>query len=133
LIGWTPQANFSQRHDEPAHSNNSIVMKKLVAILVLAAAAYAAYVFVIRTPEKQACLHLADLCGFDPKGGDTQQCLGTLDSLKTANATAVSDFITCTGEAKSCAGALGCASGAALGIGTSAVKDFLSGFGKSAK
>jgi hypothetical protein len=111
-------------------------MKKLLAIFVLAvlaAAAYAAYVFVIRSPEKQACLRLADLCGFDPKGGDTQQCLKTLDSLKTSNAAAVTDFTTCTGEAKSCAGALGCASGAVLGLGTSVVKDFLSGFGKSAK
>lgn len=108
-------------------------MKKLLAVLVFVAVAYAAYVFLIRSPEKQACLRLADLCGFDPKGADTQQCLSTLDSLKASNATAVANFTTCTGEARSCAGALGCASGAALGLGTSVVKDFLSSFAKSAK
>jgi len=108
-------------------------MKKLLAIIVLAAAAIAVYMFVIRPPEKRACLRVADLCGLEPMGAETQQCLRMLDSLKTSSATAVVDFATCTSEAKSCAGALGCASGAALGIGTGFVKDFLSGFGKSAK
>ena len=107
-------------------------MKKLLALPVMATAVVAVYLFVLRSPEKRACLRVADLCGLEPMGAETQRCLKMLDSLKT-NATAVADFATCTGEAKSCGGALGCASSAALDIGTGLVKDFFSGLGKSAK
>ena len=107
--------------------------KKLLTLLVLAAAAVAVYLFVLPSPEKRACLRVADLCGLEPTGAETQRCLRTLDSLKTSNAAAVADFATCTGEAKSCPGAFGCASGAALDFGTGLVKDFFSGFSKSAK
>jgi len=108
-------------------------MKKLLALLVLAAAAVAVYLFVLRSPEKRACLRLADLCGLEPMGAETQRCLKMLDSLKTSNAAALADFATCTGEAESCPGALGCASGAAFHIGTGLVKDFFTGFSKSAE
>jgi len=108
-------------------------MKKLLALLILAAAAVAVYSFVFHAPDKRACLRVADLCRLDPMGAETQRCLKMLDSLKTSSATAVADFESCTSEAKSCPGALGCASGAALDIGTGFVKDFLSGFSKSAK
>jgi hypothetical protein len=108
-------------------------MKKLLAILVLLGAAFAAYVFVIRPPEKRGCTHVADLCGFSAGGPETQRCLETLDALKSSNATAVSSFTTCAGKASSCAEAMGCASGAALEMGTGFVKDFVSGFAKYAK
>jgi hypothetical protein len=108
-------------------------MKKLIAILVLLGVAYAAYVFVLRTPEKRACGRVADLCGFSGNGAETQRCLETLDAIKSSNANVASDFATCTGKAESCAAALGCASGAALDMGTGFVKDFLSGLGKYAK
>lgn len=108
-------------------------MKKSIAILALLAAAYASYVFVLRSPEKRACARLADLCGFSTAGEESQRCLDTLDAVKRSNAAAVSDFATCTGKAESCAGVMGCASGVALDVGTGFVKDFLSGFGKYAK
>jgi hypothetical protein len=108
-------------------------MKKLLALLGLAAGAVAVCLFVLRSPEKRACLRVADLCGLEPMGAETQRCMKMLDSLKTPDATVVADFATCTGEAKSCAGALGCASRATLDIGTGFVKDFFSGFGKSGK
>jgi hypothetical protein len=107
-------------------------MKKLLAFLVLAAAAVAVYLFLLRSPGKRACLRVADLCGLEPMGAETQRCLKMLDSLKTSNAAAVADFATCTGEAKSCPGALGCASGAALHIGTGLVQDLFTGFSKTA-
>ena len=107
-------------------------MKKLLALLVLAAAAVTVYLFLFHSPEKRACLKVADLCRLDPRGADTQRCLKMLDSLKTSNATAVANFTNCTSEANSCPGALGCASGAALDLGAGFVKDFLSGFSKSA-
>jgi hypothetical protein len=108
-------------------------MKKLIAILVLLGVAYAAYAFVLRTPEKRACGRVAELCGFSANGAETQRCLETLDAIKSSNANVASDFATCTGTAESCAAALGCASGAALDMGTGFVKDFLSGLGKYAK
>jgi len=106
-------------------------MKKFLALLVVAAAAVAVYLFMLRSPEKRTCLRVADLCGLEPMGTETQRCRQMLDSLKTSNATAVDDFATCAGEAKSCPGAIGCASGAALHLGTGIVKDFFSGFSKS--
>ena len=108
-------------------------MKKLLVLLLLAGAAYAAYAFVIRPPEKRACMRVAELCGLDPRGSEAQNCVEMLDSLKKSNADAISQVTSCVGGAKSCGEAAGCASGAALGIGTSFVKDFLSGLSKTAK
>lgn len=108
-------------------------MKKLLAILLLLAAACAVYLLVIRSPERRACARVAELCGFSSRGAETERCLEALDALKSTKAGAVADFATCTGEAKSCAGALGCASGAALDVGAGLVKDFFSGFGKYAR
>jgi hypothetical protein len=108
-------------------------MKKSIAILVLLAAAYAVYVFVIRSPEKRACARMGELCGFSAGGAEDQRCLDALDAIKSSNASAVSDFATCTSKAESCAGALGCASGVALEVGTGLLKDFFSGLGKFAK
>ena len=108
-------------------------MKKLLVLLAVATMAVAVYLFVLRSPEKRACLRVADLCGLEPTGAETQRCLQMLDSLKTSSPTAMADFATCSSEAKSCAGALGCASGAALHLGTGIVKDFLTGFSKSSE
>jgi hypothetical protein len=108
-------------------------MKKLLVLLLLAGAAYAAYAFVIRPPEKRACLRVADLCGLDPRGSETQRCVEMLDSLKKSNSDMVAQVTACVGDAKSCGEAAGCASGAALSIGTGFVKDFLTGLSKTAK
>jgi hypothetical protein len=108
-------------------------MKKLLVLLLLAAAAYAVYAFVIRPPEKRACLRIADLCGFDPRGDQTERCTQMLDAFKKSNAPAAAQVTTCVGDAKSCGEAVGCASGAALSIGTDFVKDFLTGLQKTIK
>ncbi len=108
-------------------------MKKLLVLLLLAGAAYAAYAFVIRSPEKRVCMRMAELCGLDSGGSETRNCVEMLDSLKKASPDAVSQVTSCVGDARSCGEAAGCASGAALSIGTGFVKDFLSGLAKTAK
>jgi hypothetical protein len=108
-------------------------MKKLLVLLLLAGAAYAAYAFVIRPPEKRACMRVAELCGLDKGGSEIGNCVEMLDSLKKSNPDAVSQVTSCVGDAKSCGAAAGCASGAALSIGTGFVKDFLGGLAKTAK
>jgi len=108
-------------------------MKKLLVILVLLGAAFAAYAFVIRPPEKRACMRVADLCGLAPQGGETERCTQMLDSLKRSNAPALAQVTTCVADAKSCGEAAGCASGAALSVGTGFMKDFFNGLQKTMK
>jgi hypothetical protein len=108
-------------------------MKKLLVLAVLAVAAYGAYAFVLRPPEKRACMRAAELCGLDPGGGDLDRCLQMFDSLKKSNVDSVGQATTCIADAKSCGEAAGCASGVALTVGTGFVKDFLSGLQKSIK
>ena len=106
-------------------------MKKLFVILVLAAAGYAAYVFVLRPPAKRTCMRVADLCGLDARGSETEQCVQTLDSLKKSNPAIVEQVTTCIAGAKSCGEAAGCASGGILTAGAGFVKDFIGGLQKS--
>jgi hypothetical protein len=108
-------------------------MKKLLVLVVLATAGYAAYAFVLRSPAKRTCMRTADLCGLDPRGRETEQCLQMFDSLKKSNPSSVEQVTTCIADAKSCGEAAGCASGVALTIGTSFMKDFMSGLQKSIK
>lgn len=100
-------------------------------LLVLAAAAYAAYAFVRRPPEKRACARMAELCGL----GDQQveQCVSALASLKRSNAASVARATACVAGAKSCGETMGCVSGAALNFGAGFVTDFLTGVQKAAK
>jgi len=108
-------------------------MKKLLVIVVLAVAGYAAYTFVLRPPAKQTCMRTADLCGLDPRGRETEQCMQMLESLKKSNPASVEQVMTCIADAKSCGEAAGCASGVALTVGTGFVKDFMNGLQKSIK
>jgi hypothetical protein len=56
-----------------------------------------------------------------------------LDSLKKTNASVVEQVTTCVSGAKSCGEAAGCASGAALTLGSGFVNDFLTGLQKATK
>jgi hypothetical protein len=108
-------------------------MKKLLTIVVLAVAAYAVYAYVVRPPEKRACARLAELCGLDASGSESQQCTSMMDTLKQSNAASVAKAATCVADAKSCAEAGGCVSGAALSAGAGFAKDFLGGLQKMVK
>jgi hypothetical protein len=106
-------------------------MKKLLVVIVLAAAAYAVYAFVIRPPEKRACARMAELCGLGEQGA--RQCTEVLDSLKKSHPESVPKVATCVADAKSCAEAMGCASGAALSIGAGFLKGFVDGLQKASQ
>jgi hypothetical protein len=106
-------------------------MKKLLVLVVLMVAGYAGYAYVVRPPEKRACVRLAELCGLDAGGEQTLRCNEMLVALKKSNAEGVARLADCVGEAKSCGEAAGCASGAILSAGASFAKDFLSGLQKS--
>ena len=108
-------------------------MKKLLVLLVFAAAGYAAYALVLRPPAKRSCLRAADLCGLDSGGTQTEQCVQVLDALKKSNPASVDRVTTCMADAKSCGEAVGCASGVALTFGAGFAKDFLDGLQKSVK
>ncbi|HEY5284062.1 MAG TPA: hypothetical protein VIM14_14815, partial [Polyangia bacterium] len=69
-------------------------MKKLLVLVVLATAGYAAYALVLRSPTKRTCMRTADLCGLDPRGRETEQCLQMLDSLKKSNPSSVEQVTT---------------------------------------
>jgi hypothetical protein len=105
-------------------------MKKLLVIVVLAAAGYAVYAYVLRPPEQRACGRLAELCGLDPDGAQVLRCRQMLDAVKPSNAAAAAQFVTCVGDANSCGAAAGCASGVALSASAGFAKDFLSGLQK---
>ena len=108
-------------------------MKKLLVLVVLAVSAYAAYVYVVRPPEQRACSRLADLCRLGPRGAEPERCREMLDALKQSNPASVAQVTTCVAEAKSCAEAAGCVSGAALSTGAGFAKDFLNGLQKMTK
>jgi len=109
-------------------------MKKLLGLALLAVAAcavYAAYAYVIRPPEKRACMHVAELCGLDPHGAEAERCNQTLDGLKKSNAGNAEKLTACVADAKSCSEVAGCASGAVLSAGAGFTKDFLMGLQKA--
>jgi hypothetical protein len=102
-------------------------MKKLLVVVVLGVVGYVVYAFVLRSPEKRTCAHMAELCGLDQGGGEVARCRQALDALKKSNAAAVEHVNACVAEAKSCGETAGCASGAAWSIGAGLLNDFLSG------
>jgi hypothetical protein len=108
-------------------------MKKLLVLVVLAVAGYAGYAYVVRRPEKRACMRLAELCGLDTGGEQTLRCSEMLVTLKKSNAEGVARLATCVGDAKSCGEAAGCASGVMLSAGASFARDFLNGLQKTTR
>jgi hypothetical protein len=108
-------------------------MKKLLVALVLAVAACLLYAFVLRSPEKRACVRMAELCGLDTRDSQVERCTRALAAMKESNASAVKQANACVADARSCAEAAGCASGAAWTLGAGLVNDFLGGLQKAVK
>jgi hypothetical protein len=108
-------------------------VRKLVVLAVLVVVALAGYVLLVRPPERRACRRVAELCGFDPTGVETDRCTEMLRSLKQANMAAAASASKCVSDARSCAEAAGCASEAALRIGAGLVKDFVGGMHQANK
>jgi hypothetical protein len=108
-------------------------MKKLILFVALAAVGYAIYAVAIRSPERQACTRMAELCGLDTRSVEADRCTQMLTSLKKSNADAVARAGLCIADAKSCIEAGGCVSGTALSIGAGLLTDFFRGLSKAIK
>lgn len=112
-------------------------MKKViaaVAVLGILGAGVGAYAY-LRTPERSACIRVADLCG--EKGGGVQELDQCVDQVKqwrkVAGDEAVNKGIACVDQAKTCGEAVGCVAGASAKSVEGLVNDFLKGFGKAAQ
>lgn len=112
---------------------------RMVTLLVLAGlvggAGYIAWARVLRSPEKRACIHLADLCkghdrdtSGDGKDGECEEFFAT---LKRNAPDAVERTSSCVNESRSCGQAVGCVSGGAIQLGTGFARDFADGLNRS--
>jgi hypothetical protein len=106
--------------------------KFLAAVVVLGAFAGAAYAFT-RSPERAACMRVADLCGVE--GGsmkDLDQCVDDVKRWrKIAGDEPVDKGLACVESAKTCGEAVGCTAGAAFKGTQNIMNDFFKGFGKA--
>jgi hypothetical protein len=110
-------------------------MKKIVAVvgfLAIGGVAVAGYAY-IRSPERSACLHMAELCG--EKGGtkdDLDRCVDDVKQLrKIGGDEAVDKGIQCVNDSKTCGEAVGCVAGAGMKGAQGVVNEFFKGFGKA--
>ena len=111
-------------------------MKKALALLcvvgVLGGGVVAAYAY-LKTPERSACIRVADLCG-EKEGGvkELDQCVDEVNQWrKVAGEAAVNRGIQCVDEAKTCGEAMGCVAGASMKGAQEMMNDFFKGFGKA--
>ncbi|MGZ3420890.1 MAG: hypothetical protein ACXWUG_06625 [Polyangiales bacterium] len=106
-------------------------MKKLLAaFLVLGLFAGVAYAYG-RSPERSACLKLADLCAPKAKGGvdDLEQCVDQFKQFRKAvGDEAVDKGLSCVEKASTCPQAVGCVAGAGVKGMSGALKEFAKGF-----
>ena len=102
-------------------------MKWIVGALVIAAVGYLIYRWTRPSPEQKACEKVVDLCGGGKDG--IAECLDTARTLKKAvGEKAVRQFNECNAESRTCADAVGCATGSALKSGAG---EFLRGLERS--
>ncbi len=110
-------------------------MKKIVVgALALALTGGVAYA-VIHSPERSACLKMADLCGVkDGTKDDLDQCVEEIEQFrKVGGDEATEKGLTCVNESKTCVEATGCIAGAGVKGMQGAINEFLKGFGKASK
>lgn len=110
-------------------------MKKIVgAVLILGLAGGVAYA-VVHSPERSACLKMADLCGV--KGGtkdDLDQCVEEIEQFRKVGGDEAADKgIACVEQAKTCGEATGCVAGAGVKGIQGAINEFFKGFGKASQ
>lgn len=110
-------------------------MKKalaLIVVLIIVGAGAAAFAF-LRSPERSACVRVADLCG-EKSGGvkELDECVDQVAQWrKVAGDEAVNKGMKCVDGAKTCAEAMGCVAGAGAKGVEGLVNDFMKGFGKA--
>lgn len=110
-------------------------MKKLVGAVVVVAlvggVAYAAF----HSPEKSACIKMADLCGVkDGTTKDLDQCVADIEQFRKVGGDEATDKgMKCVEEAKTCGEATGCIAGAGMKGMQGVVNEFFKGFGKASQ
>ena len=87
-------------------------MKKLLAfVIVLGAAGFLVYRYVLTSATERSCERLARLCG---KTAPVESCVRGMTQLSKSNKDAASRFDACMADAKSCAAGVGCGVGSGL-------------------
>jgi hypothetical protein len=100
-------------------------MKKLLAfVIVLGAAGFLVYRYVLTSATERSCERLATLCG---RKAAIEGCVRSLTELGKSNKEASSRFDTCIAEAKSCSAGVGCGVGAGLSAARGLLNDFVKG------
>jgi hypothetical protein len=108
-------------------------MKKLVALVIVAAIGFGVYRFVLRPPEKRACSRLADLCG-GMKPEEADHCTKDVADLRTNLTSEARDKLdSCVSNAATCAEAVGCMAGGGLNAAAGLFNQFLKGLGGATK
>lgn len=109
-------------------------MKKLIAaFVVLGITGGVAYAVVHGSPERSACLRVADLCGVkDGSKADLDRCVDEIEQFrKIGGEEATEKGLQCVEEARTCGEATGCIAGAGFKGMQGAVNEFFKGFGKA--
>jgi hypothetical protein len=103
-------------------------MKKLLALLlVLGAAGFLVYRYVLTSAPERSCERLATLCG--QKDLRLEGCVRGMSELGKTNKEAASKFETCVSDAKTCGEGAGCLVGAGLNAAGGVLNDFIKGIG----
>jgi|SRR5579862_3110574 len=103
-------------------------MKKLLALVVLAAIGFGVYRYVLRPPQKRVCARLVDLCG--AKGDEQSRCESDVVELRKSLSSEQQDKMdSCVSNAKTCAEAAGCMVGSGFNAAADMFNQFLKGFG----
>lgn len=108
-------------------------MKKVLAVtLVLGLVGGGIAYAVMRTPERSACMRVADLCGAkDGTKDDLDRCVADIEQWrKVAGDEPVDKGMKCVAEAKTCGEAVGCTAGAGIKGVQGVINDFFKGIGK---
>jgi len=108
--------------------------KALAAVLVLGVIGATAFALT-RSPERSACLRVADLCGTqNGTKQDLDQCVDDIKQFrKVAGDEAADRGIVCVEGAKTCGEAAGCVAGAGFKGIQGVVDGFFKGFGNATK
>src|SRR5262245_45457087 len=108
--------------------------KALAAILVLAVIGGAAFALT-RSPERSACLRMADLCGAqNGTTKDLDECVEDIKQFrKVAGDEATNKGMACVEGAKTCGEAAGCVAGAGVKGIQGVVDGFIKGLGNATK
>jgi hypothetical protein len=105
-------------------------MKKLLAFLiVVGAAGFLVWKFVLAPAPQRSCARLAALCG--QKTAALEGCVRGMTELGNSNREAASKFDSCVGKAGSCLEGTGCLVGAGVSAAGGALNDFVKGIGNA--